>query len=600
MKDLPANALDLFLVEHLHVAPENPRSDEDVDPAVIEVLADNIEENGLLSPLIGYEHEFNAFITAGGRRLRALRLIEDRNGPAAGQKWPVHIMPYEEAVNAGHAEQLSHVAMSGVDELRVYTSSLYADRPAEWIARVTGRPLRYVQQRQEILRLPDPMVDAVLKSQLSIDQAIGLTLAKEYPETQADFFQRALRDPRFDQEDMRRALSQTVKGWHDTAYSQLVTQEEYREAGGRLQQDLFTGNPLVLDPAILLQLATEKARDVMKERFPNAAFIVEVEDGRYISDYKRHPGVFGLNEAEAAEWRNLGWWEMNQLEKAAQPDEETGEIDVEAEAAYAAAKARKEELAPRAKFEYPDDLKRLLGVVWKLVPYPTMNHGETREPIQVEENVLPWTQLEREALQNSPYAITSPSDAKADSKEPVKPEDKISNVLALNIERVKAHATRMELARIPDQVIRLFTSHLAARVGRTVGFSVDPDATQHPDPEIGVTFNAPWQAMEKLADLEPSKVLDLSDKETRQLLAYRILMCLTTRHPMCNQQTALIIRKHWTPTAAFLRSYNRAQLLVMLQQLKPGEDFSKQKASALVDIVAALAPKKSDWLPIGF
>lgn len=596
-----------FRLEHvpadkLSVAPENPRSDETVDFDLINDLAASIAENGLLTPLIGYQHGDRTLITAGGRRVRAITIL-DETMMFSGTSWPVHIMSRENAVHAGNAEQLSHVAMDEADELRLFTAQAYQFMTDAELGAALGRSRLYVAQRREILSLPDTMREAVLSRAISIEQGIGLTYARDYPGTQSDLFARALKDPRFGLEAMRNALSETVKPWSSFCHAQLVTHQDYREAGGRLQDDLFSDDPFVMDPHILLQVATEKARDDMKARYPNALFVLQGDDDKHLSDYRTHPGVYGLTDEEAQEYRDtLGWYALHQLEQAAQPDPETGEINEDAVAAHEAALARRAELEPRAVYSYPDDLAELLGVVWKLSQGAIRDyHGAMRTPLAIREHVIPDAPGDLEKLYERGY-LKRPSDAAstAGDKSAEKPADKISNALGLNIERIRAHALRMELSRTPDLAIKMFTSHLAARVGRTNGFSVDPDNAFHPDPELGVTFTKQWERMVELAALDPAAVMEEADKTVREVLAYRILMCLTTKHSLCAKQDAATIRKYWTPPANFLRSYSKAQLAQMAHDLKPDEDFSTQKRDGLAEIAATLGGKKKDWLPLGF
>ncbi|WP_431299419.1 ParB/RepB/Spo0J family partition protein [Tabrizicola sp. BL-A-41-H6] len=599
MKDLaPELATERVATDFLRVAPENPRSAETLDEEQLQELAISIAANGLYTPMIGYWQGVNFYVTAGGRRVRAIQHLAETTVYSEQPDWPVIVMTQEDAVHAGNAEQISHVALDEADELRLFTMPAYAGLADHELGDRLGRSARYVAQRREILGLPEDMLDAVFRGAISVDQGIGLTFAKEYPETRAEFFERAKRDPGFDSGDMRNHLSKMVKAWSDYCFAQLVTHDEYREAGGRLQQDLFTNNPLVLDPHILVQLATEAARDQMADLYGDRrAFVRELDEGENLYELRKHNGVYGLTDDEAAEYRRLDWWGMRQLQQAAEPDEETGEFDHDAVAALEAAVARKEELEPRAIWTYPEDLERLLGVAWKLNDGSVFDYnGTKRDPIKVVDHVLP---KDLEPLYEAGY-LERPTDAPTPAPEPVAPEDKITNTLRLYIDRIRAHTLRMELSKTPDNVIRLFTAHLAAKLGRTVGFSVDPEPAQHPDPELEVTFTPQWEKMKAAANATPDEVGDMSDKTVREILAYRILSCLTTRHPLAATQHPAIIRKYWTPSAAFLRSYNKVQLTMMVEDLAPGEDVSTQKRDGLAEIVANLAAKRKDWLPFGF
>lgn len=584
--------------QFLFVAPENPRSNETIDDDQIHDLMMSIAANGLLSPLIAYQQGHNFYVTAGGRRVRAIQSmrfdeLDDRHEEPA---WPVIVMDKATAIHAGNAEQLSHVAMDDADELRLFQLPAYASLPDEVLGARLGRPPRYVAQRREILHLPADMLEAAFGRKITIDQAIGLTYAKEFPATQAEFFQRAVKEPRFDMRRMRDDLSNQVQGWDSYCHSQLVTRTEYLAAGGRLQEDLFTGNPLVLDPQVLLQVATEKARDIMKSRYPNAAFIRELGEDEQSHEVKTHRGIYGLTDEEREEWRALSWFAMDDAKKLAEEgDEDTGEIDPEDVAKWEHMQARRADLEPRATYTFPPELEAKLGVAWRLRPGSAYDYrGDRVDPLSTVEHVLP---IDLAPLVKAGFIEPAPA------KEPeaeVALEDKISAAHAMRIERVRTHALRMELSKSADEVLKIFAVHLSGKLGRSVCFSIDPEQTAHPDPEMAVTWSVPWRNMEALAAATPDEIRALPGKSIRELLAYRILMCLTLRSPQAKDLTPATIRRWWTPDASFLSAYSKTQLLTMLKTIKPEDDFSKEKRGALAEILARLVEKDMSFLPFGF
>jgi len=110
----------MVAVNKLHIAPENPRSAETVDYSKIAELAENIAVQGMLTPLIAYRKGPDFFITAGGRRTRAIEWLIDEQRVEDDAVFPVTVMDKDAAITAGNAEQLTHVAMSALDELRVF------------------------------------------------------------------------------------------------------------------------------------------------------------------------------------------------------------------------------------------------------------------------------------------------------------------------------------------------------------------------------------------------------------------------------------------------------------------------------------------------
>lgn len=307
MKDLthPTRATEPVPICNLEIAIENPRSTETVDPAKIEDLADNIEANGLLTPLIGYEAQGLVMITAGGRRLRALRHLVD--GSRLSDAWavPVSVLPMDEAIQAGHAEQLTHERMSELDELRIFARPEYTEASHAELAKLVGRSARYVAQRRLILDLPQEMVDAVLDGRISVNQAAGLSYLADDPQQLAEMFEAALNDPKLSGDRIREIYTSEVREWGRDPWSNLVTQEEYISAGGKLQADLFAGTSLVLTPSAMIAAGTAKLRAEIAARHPNAAFIIEVDEGTRLYDIDAHAGLTLLTPQEAEEWQKI-------------------------------------------------------------------------------------------------------------------------------------------------------------------------------------------------------------------------------------------------------------------------------------------------------
>lgn len=488
----------------LHVAPGNPRSDEDIDRLQIEDLAANIEQHGVLTPLIAFPYEGQFFVTAGGRRLRALRQLVDAGVFTEDSTVPVRLMVQDKAHEAGHAEQLTHVAMSEWDELRVFASSSYARLSDHQLAKVTGRSPLYVQQRREILTLPQHVLDVLWSRAITVDRAIGLTYVKGNPETLGDFLERAQRDRSFGSQRMRQSSLNETKPWSRFGFASLVTLAEYEAEGGRLQADLFTGDPIVLDPGVLRSIALDKARTIAREKHPEAAFIKEVPEGMYSSQIARHPGVSQMTDEQRGEYHALRA-KIWQLEEAAEPDEETGEIDAEAEAELAAAQERETELSALAKPVFPDALKAMLGVYYQLT-----NNG--KEPVYLIDRALPddIAPLVAAGFIEPPKAKDKPETTPEEALE------KTSASLEMRIARIKAHAVRMALASSPDTVLGSYVAHISNRLGYTEAFTATPETPNHAEPELACGTSKAWDAMVPLATEmigRPDAILEMKPAE---------------------------------------------------------------------------------------
>lgn len=152
------------------VAPENPRFGSKLED--IDELAANIAARGQLVPMIAYKDEGRYWITAGARRLEALRQQDD--SPKA---W-LRILPRAEAIDAGLAEQIAHRGMHAAEEALAFRDQIKpgagGDVDGQAITRVAnafGKTERYVRQRLKLAGLHPPILKALQTDKISIEQA---------------------------------------------------------------------------------------------------------------------------------------------------------------------------------------------------------------------------------------------------------------------------------------------------------------------------------------------------------------------------------------------------------------------------------------------
>jgi len=170
----------------------------------------------------------------------------------------------------------------------------------------------------------------------------------------------------------------------------------------------------------------------------------------------------------------------------------------------------------------------------------------------------------------------------------------------LRIRKIILHVFRMELAENPDRVFELYLLHLFSPArGR---FSIWPQNEHASDTEIGCVFSPAWREMAALEYLDEKGILGLSRQDQRKLMAKKILDCLTITHGL-GTPGADVVRRHFTPTAAFFAPYTRPYLLEMLQEHPEAQYLDSTNGMRRAAIVAALvdlAETNPHWLPIGF
>lgn len=259
----------LIPLSDLYLHPLNTRSEP--PPADIEALADSIAELGLLQNLAGYAQADQPFdaapagigIVAGGRRLRALMLLAQREGrDPIKVRVPVRVTHEEVTARLwASAENSARQALSPADEVRAYGRMAAQGADPNRIARAFAVTERHVRQRLKLADLPAPALDALRRGEISLDQAGALTLAETAE--QVDGILRTAGQHRQNgwaplaAEQIRRMLTPDAVPLSDRRVV-FVGLAYYEFQGGLVQRDLFSDQVRLLDPAKLDRLFREK------------------------------------------------------------------------------------------------------------------------------------------------------------------------------------------------------------------------------------------------------------------------------------------------------------------------------------------------------
>jgi ParB family transcriptional regulator, chromosome partitioning protein len=246
-------------LSQLYLHELNTRSEP--PPADIEALAESIRAIGLLQNLSGYadgewgdDQTGRIGIVAGGRRLRALRLIAGDSDPMV----PVRVTMDEATARLwASAENAARMALHPADEIAAYGKMAAARADINAIARAFAVTESHVRRRLKLASLPTPALDALRAGRISLDQAAALTVARS--ETDAE---RALNEVLTSQwpvgADRIRAMLQQATVPMTDRRAVFVGIAAYQAAGGELQADLFTERSVLLDADLLDRLFAEK------------------------------------------------------------------------------------------------------------------------------------------------------------------------------------------------------------------------------------------------------------------------------------------------------------------------------------------------------
>ena len=617
----------------LCVARENPRSFDSLDFDKIKELAENIRIHGMFNPLIVYEEDELFHITAGQRRFQALTMLVAEGTMPVVEPIPVTVMEKDEAVNAGVSDNFTHVKMDEIDELKVFADPQHKDRSDSFLAALVGRSARYVAQRRKLLELPQPYLGHLLTGILTLSQATGLTLCLGQPGLLEEAIETFRHRDDWDEDNVRHWLNRRRVIWDEHRFSEHVSQDEYKAAGGTFQSDLFSEDLVVEQPELVttLAIANYEQRVKLQAELDGYGWVTRITDPKQqLWNWKGHDGINSMTPEERAEWTQIRYSsyrltaELEQAEDEAEDMEgtEEGEGPVKAaQAALEAWEARYEALKTKAEKIYPPELKALLGVVWKSCEANTYGPAFEIAYPKLPEDLEPLYEggwLERPVHAEGDSGVTPVGE-----KPKLTPEEKLatpSQALQLDIGRIRLHALRMTLASWPDLVLNLYAVHLHPKKHEPMlCFESTPNEVHSVLPEMECKTSKAWDKLVELhgaCDGNAEAIRDLSPLDTRKLLAYRILRCSTPfllDRVLTVDRVATVdrvitvdrritatgdIRLYWTPSGEFLQRYSPAQLGKMITDL--GHEVMKGTRVQMAQQLHKLVAKRKDWLPIGF
>lgn len=240
--------VELVPYSDLYVSDLNPRTV--INPQGIEALAENIRQLGLLHNLAGLRDEAGKIgIVAGGRRLRALALLQD---DARFAFVPVKIAPDQEtaqmwASSENHQREQQHPA----DEIRDYGNMAARGVSVAAIAIAFGATEPHVYRRLKLAGLPDPVLDALKAGEITLQNAAAFTVSEDEANSLAVLEQ--VRGEGYSDHQIKQMLKpDSVRDTDRRAI--FVGREDYEANGGHVTSDLFADQTFIDDVALLNDL----------------------------------------------------------------------------------------------------------------------------------------------------------------------------------------------------------------------------------------------------------------------------------------------------------------------------------------------------------
>lgn len=281
---------DLVLahIDTLILSPMNPR--QTVAKEEIGELADSLIKCGLIQNLSGYLPPGNEAIeiVAGGRRLRALRLLADQ-GFMPGDGCPLDLtrIPVkitrdpEVAAQWAMGENVARKAPNVADEVQAYQALADRGVSANDIARAFAVTEIHVKRRLKLATLPESVMEALRENKIGYGQAAALTLCQD--DSHVETILATTIECGWTEQNIRNHLASGKTNASDRRMI-YVGEDAYEAAGGRLTRDMFTDFSVAHDSAILQDLFAAKLRaDAEASREANGFLWVEPVLDNYVS-----------------------------------------------------------------------------------------------------------------------------------------------------------------------------------------------------------------------------------------------------------------------------------------------------------------------------
>ena len=405
-------------------------------------LAQSIKSLGLIHSLVVRDTGKGKFgVIAGGRRLRALRLLAKAGETEKNAPIPCRVMTESEsAADLSLAENVVRSDLLPWEELSVYAHRIESGEGPEAIAARFGVSPQHVARRLKLARVSPRLIEALKKEEATLDQLAALAIVDDHAAQEKAFFDAPdwARTP----ERLKAQVTQAHVPETDKL-SRFVGLDEYQAAGGAIVSDLFAESDddstrYLADRDLLMRLAEAKLQPIAAEtRAEGWAWTEIAIDGVAWSQFPERVREHrrDLTDEESAKQDRL----------YAQLDETEDEAEIEKiEAAIDAL----------VTAEWNADEVALAGAI------VTLSHsGEPKveRGLVKSDDIKAVKALRRKRATSQEAVDSDTSDAAASSPKPRLPAKLVDELMAH-----KTLALRAELATLPDLALRIVVFALAA------------------------------------------------------------------------------------------------------------------------------------------
>lgn len=424
----------------LHLSVLNPRTI--VSEASILTLADNISAYGLIQNIAGFAEKDGIGVVVGGRRLCALALLQ---GDPRFQTVSVKMAPDLETAQVwATSENAQREALHPADEIRDFGAMEKRGATVADIAMAYGATEAHVYRRLALANLPEPVIDALRKGEISLSNAAAFTISDDEKLT-LEILENVRGQGESDHRIKKMLKPDAVKNSDRRAV--FVGLEAYKAAGGRTGSDLFAEEVLIDDPAILDALFGKKLEE--------AAVKLQAE---------------GWKWAEAIGDSYIGWYQIDEM-KLSRIYAEGGTLSDDQSETY-------DTLSDQAEQEVLNDegyaqLAALQAILDGSFTEDQKAHAgvlvyiDTQGALQIEAGLVKGT--DKKAAIDAGVLEQSNHVGSTGTKSP------ISQKLAMDLGRIATGARQDAALRDPDLLLALFAFQLSGKSGYTSAFGLRKD-----------------------------------------------------------------------------------------------------------------------------
>lgn len=569
-------------------------------------LAQSIKHHGLLQSIVVRETASGKFaVIAGGRRLRALRLLAKAGDIAKTEAIPCRVITGDDnPTELSLAENVTRQDLAVHEELAAYQALVDAGEGPEAIAARFGVSPQHVARRLRLARVSPRLIEAMKREEATLDQLAALAVVDDHAAQEKAFFDAPdwARTP----ERLRAQVTQAHVPETDKL-ARLVGLDSYQHAGGAIVTDLFAetdeDSPRYLtDRDLLARLAEAKLSPIGDQvRAEGWAWVEIALDGVAWSQFpdrvREQHRVLSAAEEERRE----------QLYARLDQSEDATEI--------AAIEAKIDALSTTS---WSEEEMALAGAII------TLSHGgeaKVERGLVKADDAKALKALRRKRGKADESENATGEAAEDSDHEPVAQRPRLPANLVDELMAHKTLALRAEIAAKPDLALRLLVLTLASNaLNEFSTFSLvrisieEADVTRHitraesAAPQALATRWEAWrQRLPAGTDALWTLVSEADHTMLLELLAVLVAPALELRASRSNdladaicEAAGLDMSRYWSATCTSFFEHVRKDVIIdAMKEKNPALDRTALDRASKKDVLARAkrAFKGSNWLP---